>query len=96
MICEFPPETKRHRNGYVGWWWSSGVSFINCAITWAWRWLTSIRGTLSAMAIALAKVVPTRREPMRPGPLVNAIAEISSFFMFACRMASLTTGMMFC
>lgn len=69
---------------------------MKCAITWAWRWLTSISGILSAIAIALAKVVPTRREPMRPGPLVKAIAEISSFWMFACRMASLTTGIMFC
>ena len=36
-------------------------------------WLTSINGTFNDKLNDLAKEVPTRSDPKRPGPLVNAI-----------------------
>lgn len=49
-----------------------------------------------AMANPLAKEVPMSREPSSPGPRVKATALISLTLMSACRMASETTGMIFC
>lgn len=44
----------------------------------------------------LAKFVPTRSEPRSPGPRVKAMASMSWAVMPARRMASLTTGTIFC
>lgn len=44
----------------------------------------------------LAKEVPTRRDPKRPGPRVKAMAVRSSLVIPARRMAASTTGRMFC
>ena len=44
----------------------------------------------------LAKEVPTKRDPINPGPLVNAMASNCSLLIFATFKASLTTGTIFC
>ncbi len=71
-------------------------SRIKRARTWAWRWLTSMRGMPRARAKAFAKEVPTSSDPSNPGPLVKATAEISLRETPARFRATSTTGMMFC
>ena len=44
----------------------------------------------------LAKLLPTKSEPIKPGPLVNAMASICEFWIPACLIASATTGTIFC
>ena len=43
-----------------------------------------------------AKEVPTKRDPISPGPLVKAMAEIISFLIPAFFKAWSTTGTIFC
>ena len=50
----------------------------------------------SAVASPLANDVPTRREPISPGPAVKAIPSKSVFSIPARFIASETTGTMFC
>ena len=47
------------------------------------------------IAIALAKETPTNRDPIKPGPLVNAIADRSFLSTPALRRAISTTGTIF-
>ena len=53
-------------------------------------------GMSSESDSALAKEVPTRSDPSKPGPLVKAMAVSSSGFTPAFLSASETTGTMFC
>ena len=53
-------------------------------------------GMPSEMASPLAKEVPTSSEPKSPGPRVKATAVSSERWIPARRMASETTGTMFC
>ena len=59
-------------------------------------WFISISGIFIANEKAFAKELPTNKEPSKPGPLVKATADISFLLIFACLMASSTTGTMFC
>ena len=52
-------------------------------------------GLFNARPKDFANEVPTRRDPRRPGPLVNAIASISLSSMPDFFMALSTTGIMF-
>ena len=54
------------------------------------------RNVLVPMQMILRNETPTKREPRSPGPLVNATASISSFFILASLMALSTTGIIFC
>jgi hypothetical protein len=49
----------------------------------------------NAIAIDLAKELPTRSEPINPGPCVNAIADSCSFNSAFTNAASIT-GTIFC
>ena len=59
-------------------------------------WFTAINGIPNANAIDLAKELPTKSDPISPGPCVNAIADNCSFCIFALRNAASTTGTIFC
>lgn len=75
MICVWPPETARHKNGNSG---TLLVSFSSCAnnaIMCPFVWFTSMRGISIERAKAFEKEVPTKSEPKSPGPRVKAIAD---------------------
>ena len=55
-------------------------------------WFTAIKGICNASDNDLANELPTKREPINPGPCVKAIAESCSFFIFALRNAASITG----
>ena len=59
-------------------------------------WFTAIRGICKAKARDLAKELPTKSEPIRPGPWVKAIADNCSFRIFALPSAASITGTIFC
>ena len=96
IICEFPPDTNKHRNGNKGACSSSGLSLIKWAKTCACKWFTSIIGTFNDAANPFANEVPTNKDPNNPGPRVNAIAFNSDFLIPARLIASDTTGTIFC
>lgn len=96
IICEFPPDTSRHKKGNLGWLLSSSDSLMKWANTWACRWLTSIIGIFNERAKPFAKDTPTSNDPIKPGPRVNATALSCSLVTPALFKASCTTGTMFC
>ena len=53
------------------------------------------KGLFILYANALPKLKPTDRQTTRPGPAVDAIASISSFFTLAFYNAASTTGIIF-
>ena len=44
---------------------------------WPSRWLTAMKGLLSALAKAFPKLNPTDKQTINPGPAVGATASIS-------------------
>ncbi len=70
---------------------NSGVccssSSIKCARICACIWFTSISGMFNPRAKDFAKEVPTNKEPIRPGPLVNAMADSCFLSIFALAKA---------
>ena len=62
-------------------------SSIKCAKICACMWFTSNNGISKPKDKDFAKEVPTNKEPIKPGPLVKAIAVSLSFVIFACSKA---------
>ena len=58
-------------------------------------WFIGIIGILRAKDIDLAKELPIKREPNKPGPCVYAIAFRSFLSIFASYKAWLTIGVIF-
>ena len=93
-ICVCPPLIVKQIKGKGGILLFS--SSIKCDKICACIWFTSIKGICKPKAKDFAKEVPTNKDPIKPGPLVNAIADKSSLVIFACAIACCTTGTMFC
>ena len=93
-IWVWPPLIVNAKKGNVGAVCPS--DFIKCAKICACIWFTSIKGISNPIAKDFENETPTNSEPIKPGPLVKAMAFNCFLSIFAFCKASCTTGTIFC